>query len=80
MIAAQTVAAFCIVWFLPSRWISVGFTLTVMVWLAYAWARVPWWEHPDEVDAQAYSAGLAAMAAFAGALAAGRIQSARGKL
>lgn len=78
MLLAQFAAAFITVWFLPTRWISTAFSLSVMVWLAYFWVRSTWWDHPDELDPHDYAAAFAALSAFAGAIIAARIQVRRG--
>jgi len=77
---ALFIAAFFITYLTPSRWLSTAFTLTCMMWIAFAWVRVPWWDHPDEVGAFPYSAALVVLPSFFGAVLAAQIQCKRGKL
>lgn len=77
---ALFISCFLVTWLWPSRWITVSFTHSIMMWLAFAWVRVPWWTHPDEVGAHDFSVGVVVVPALLGAVLAAKVQEKRGKV
>lgn len=80
VVLATLLASFVLTLLMPTRWLGVAVTLSFLVWGAYAWVRVPWWPHPDEVGQNTYSVVIVAVCAFFGAMTGAALQRVRGRL